>query len=156
MFYVLFSFKKKLNLCQGFVGQGFSLAFFFLSPFTKWELSRILSTLITSIAIFTKKISFHKSKSLFNSPIYKRGKNGDFSHCLPDGRQANLLFAILLKQSDKVVASHLLAYSTEAISSRVFYSPTLIKGEIEGDFFVISGNPFLFLPKQFHLTFSLT
>jgi len=26
MFYNLFSFKKKLNLCQRFVGQGFSLA----------------------------------------------------------------------------------------------------------------------------------
>jgi len=44
------------------------------------------------------------------------------SHCLPAVRQA----------------SHLLAGSSEAISPTVFYSPTLIKGEIEGDFFVIA------------------
>jgi hypothetical protein len=59
------------------------------------------------------------------------------------------------KQSDAVVANLLLAVTTEAISSRVFYSPTLIKGEIERDFFVIACLPsgrrvsiLLVLPKQ--------
>jgi hypothetical protein len=66
MCYALFSFKKKLNLCQRFVGQGFSLIFkipHFISPFEKGGYRGIYcickaSALLNHFSFFTKQSNF--------------------------------------------------------------------------------------------------
>jgi hypothetical protein len=69
MFYNLFSFKKKLNLYQGFVGQGFSLAS--KSPFL------ILFPLLSKGGIWGIFVSQGFSLA-FVYPLYKRWKEGVF------------------------------------------------------------------------------
>jgi len=65
MFYNLFSFKKKLNLCHIFIGQGFSLAFL-SSLYKSWkegvflfvDAKRQLCLIIFPFSFFTKQSNF--------------------------------------------------------------------------------------------------
>jgi len=72
MFYNLFSFKKKLNLCQRFVVQGFSLAS--KSPFL------ILFPLLSKGGIGRIFVSQGFSFA-FVYPLYKSWKEEDFFIC---------------------------------------------------------------------------
>jgi hypothetical protein len=69
MFYNLFSFKKKLNLYQRFVGQGFSLASksLFLILFPPLSKGGICGIFVSQGFILA-----------FLSPLYKRWKEGVF------------------------------------------------------------------------------
>jgi hypothetical protein len=63
MFYNLFSFKKKLNLCQRFVGQGFSLASksLFLILFSPLSKGRIGGIFVSQGFSFAFVYSLYKS-----------------------------------------------------------------------------------------------